>query len=362
MSISHKVLKYTYKFSVDPKPSYLQKIAYHLINSGILEQRGGNDKKIERGNLKSLLDYLEDIINVKNQKTERKYFVILYGPPASGKTVARKIACHLINSTFNERDQNGTNMNDEEIFNTFIDTGVDELTYDVISTIDENPDKKTVEEVLQDRLKNIIPDNIEDVDYKKRIVRDHIDELVNESFKIYRRDRADNVSELLYYLSVFLDMNIFFETASGSADYIDKVLENLGYYNYIPVTIYPFIKDVNILYNRSIERGLKEGRFIKCGGDYGITNNMKVSLEQYPKLKEIIRSKDEYIIYMYNAEFPSDIFDQINKYKFEELSNYLLESYQAEIVNEDVYKNRKILHQIHNDFDKRILMNTECDE
>ena len=55
------------------------------------------DKKFNYEDLSSVLDYAKNRYEcTENKKTDKKYFVILYGPPASGKTIARKLACTYI--------------------------------------------------------------------------------------------------------------------------------------------------------------------------------------------------------------------------------------------------------------------------
>ena len=381
MTIDYKIAKYAYKFGQSQKPSYLHKIAHHLMGGsggpgkpGRTNNQSGGDgttsRNIKRQDLDSLLDYLKSVTTGSKHKTKRKYFVILYGPPASGKTVARKIACDLIYEKYDE-------FHPKELYETFIDTGVDEITYRVISTKNDvgetantaataasisdragKLEERTVEDALKDNAREIIGDG-DDVQ-RERIAREKIDELVRTSFEIYRHDRADNISELLYYLSVFLGMNIFFETASGSVDYIDGILKNLGYYDYIPIVVYPFIRDVNILYDRSIKRGLKEGRFLKCGSDYGISAHMTNSLEGYDTLKEIIRTKDEYIICMYDAEFDSQEYERLNDYYFDSMADHILETEYAKIESVDILKHRIIEHSVHQDFKNKTKLNTEC--
>lgn len=348
MSHIEKVEKYCNKFAREQKIIYLHKIAYHLLNeSHKMNQTGGG---IRKGNLDSLLNYLRGVIDDKARKTKRKYFVILYGPPASGKTVARKVACNIINMYFDE-----TELSPQDIYKTFVDTGVDEITYNVVSTM-ENNNNRTVQDVL-------IENNNDILGQEKTVgnARNKIKELVASSSKIYRNDRADSVSELMYFLSVFLEMNVFFETASGSAKYIDNILSNLRYYGYIPIVIYPFVNDINILYQRSLQRGLKEGRYLHCDTKYGIQNNMKLSLENYPELKKILELKDiEYAIYMYDANFSSDIYQQLNNYVFNELDKKTLERIISVIQEENIFKKRYIIRETHKDFNEIVQLNTEC--
>jgi hypothetical protein len=67
--------------------------------------------------------------------------VILYGPPASGKTFARKLACKEIKNTF------GETLSEDEIFNSFIDTGIDEITADIIIKKNGTVNDKIIKEI-----------------------------------------------------------------------------------------------------------------------------------------------------------------------------------------------------------------------
>jgi hypothetical protein len=222
------------------------------------------------------------------KQTINKYIVILFGPPASGKTLARKIACYKIKKIFKEE------LGCEEIFNSFIDTGVDEITY---KSIPKNSDKN-ISELLIENMKKLLEkrDNLDE----KTFIKKNINEFVTSSFKIYSENRADIISELLLYFSLYLNKNIFFETSSGEPIYLENLIKIFDYFNYIPILIYPYITNVEILFDRSICRGIKEGRFLELNF---LSKSVISNLKNYKKIKKILIDKNNFIIYQYNSSF-----------------------------------------------------------
>tara|TARA_B110000908_G_C9996831_1_gene332322 strand:+ start:164 stop:520 length:357 start_codon:yes stop_codon:yes gene_type:complete len=80
---------------------------------------------INYGNIDSLFEFIRNKTGVPDTKTEKRYCVILYGVPGAGKTIARKIACSIIKNEYKE------NMSLKNIHKSFIDTGVDDIIYDI---------------------------------------------------------------------------------------------------------------------------------------------------------------------------------------------------------------------------------------
>ena len=111
----------------------------------------------------------------------------IYGPPASGKTYARQIVEIYINTIFNEKMDN--------IAPSFIDSNVDNLTYEMI----DKKYSKNIRSLLIDNLENTIKYNLE----QKKVI---IDDIVKSSFDIYKvcRRKADALSELLPFFPRFL--------------------------------------------------------------------------------------------------------------------------------------------------------------
>jgi hypothetical protein len=332
----HKFNKYTEKLKLRQKGIYLNKILDYYFK---MSHNKGNSQYggLKLNNFDSLLDFLKESYAKAPTTTTKKYFVILYGPPASGKTIARKIACHKIKELF------GENMSMEKIYESFIDTGIDEIAYEV-----EKDDKK-----LKDRLIINLNSIVPDAKNNMRTVTEKINELADSSFRLYRENRPDYLSELLYYFAVFLGKNIFFETSTGDPVYINNVAKSLGYYGYTPIFIYPFINDVNILYKRSIERGLKEGRFLKCS-NYGLVEQMTGCLKNYSVNVENISKFKNYLIFQYDANMNNDIFFEMNRFEFNNLPSLQLEvKYNIDDLNAEYHKKTE-------NYNSKVIINTNC--
>ena len=99
--------------------------------------------------IESILNYINQHVNCAMNTTKNKYFVICYGPPASGKSIARKIACNLIKNIYNDETDIST------IIASFIDTGVDDI---IASTITQG--SKPLKEILQKNIRDVIGDSV----------------------------------------------------------------------------------------------------------------------------------------------------------------------------------------------------------
>lgn len=247
----------------------------------------------------------------------------MYGPPASGKTPARNIACDKIREIFRE---SGTI---KDIFESFVDTSIDDIVY---QTKHKNSNEKmlnvfkklyetNIQKILSEQKEVVVSDgnyaNKENIGLVK-LLKQNIKTFADATYKEYTDSRNDSVSELLYYFAIFMNKNIFFEVASGNiGGYINKIISSMAYYNYIPVIIYPVVYNVNTLFDRSVERGMKEGRFILCDTGYGISAKMRLSLIDFPALKKfIIDTNKEYLSIQYKADMSKDDYDKIVKCKF----------------------------------------------
>ncbi len=301
---------------------------------------GGSDCKsnitINPDDFSSFLKYIENKYNCqgKNKITKNKYLVILYGPSSSGKSLARKIATNIIKTSFNET------INEKELYDTFMDTGVDELTYD--KEFVDNNKSITVLEKLKKVFENYIKDNNIKLtnNNKYDIIHNNIDKLIEQSinpiYMKHRKDKMDNLSELLLFLASFLNKNIFFEVATANIDYIYKILAFLDWYNYIPILIYPFTYETNLLYKRSIDRGIKEGRFLKCSGIYSLEWQIEKNINIFNKflLKEFPNKYKTCILYRYNTDLNNNDYQSINNFIFNNLNNYKLSEYKK--INSDI--------------------------
>ena len=143
--------------------------------------------------------------------------------------------------------------------------------------------------------------------------------IADDTFKIYKDNRADSISETIKKMAEFLEKNIFFEIASGKSEYIKKIITDTIYYNYIPIIIYPFIDDINIIYNRSIDRGISEGRFLK---KEFLINSIEDNKNNFIVLKNMIVNGDfgkKALIMKYDSDFEIVVKEQFQLYNFTEL-------------------------------------------
>lgn len=335
--MSYKLDKYFYKFLSEPSEKYINKITYclskHGVNMDNNVQLGGN---LKMGDLDSLFTYIRAHVKPVVERTKRKYCVILYGPPASGKSFARKLAVSYINKHYENE------LKPDTIAKTFIDTEVD----GIVNDIDING--TSVKEKMLEKTQNIInpfPEIImnEGIDKKTKInlAKDRIDELVKETGSIYfdNRNNGDKVSELFFYIASFLNYNLFIEIARPQEKYIKETIFNFcKFYNYIPVIIYPFIQNINTICERMYERGITEGRFIHCRNNkFNIESIMNADLAFYDKLKQMTDEyNDNYMCLMYNADIPRDLYAHIkNTYDISYFTPYVLEFHKKE---KDTYK------------------------
>ncbi|AAV51130.1 hypothetical protein [Acanthamoeba castellanii mimivirus] len=339
--MEYKLNKYIHKINTDPKSIYLNKIAKYY-DSSIPIQVGG----LRLNDFDSLVKFLKQAYDKAPTETSNKYLVILYGPPASGKSISRYIASYWIQELFKETESI------ENIYKSFIDTGIDEITYDI-----ETPTGKRIIDLLKENIDNKLGNDKSIENAKKNISL-----LASSSWDIYRTNRPDYVSELLYYFAIFLNKNIFLETTGSSIPYLERIINLLSFYGYIPIVVYPFINDVSILYNRSIQRGLKEGRFLRCDTSFGLASQMQISLANYPKIKNIVSQYKNYLIYQYNSNFSNEITKNIYSFNFSSLGDYMLEfKCKIETIDDKITQNN-IIDITSNNYDKALNLNLNCGE
>jgi hypothetical protein len=96
-----------------------------------------------------------------------------------------------------------------------------------------------------------------------------LNDLAATSFQIYKTNRKDSLSELLYYFAISINKNIFMELASPQAEYLDKILALITFYDYIPIFIYPFVSKSSVLCDRAIKRGFPKQKNAKQFFDLG---------------------------------------------------------------------------------------------
>lgn len=272
-------------------------------------------------NNNSLFDALKKIDAKQFVRTKNKYAVVLYGSPASGKRIAKKIACKIICENFEPNNL----MNVENIFESFVDTEVDSIIYNM-----NDRNNVQIKDKMMNAYKEIIKNktgidvNNCELNELKSIIKDNINEIVNVTSNIYMENKkqADAMSDLIRSYSVVNSRNIFFEISSAHIEYIKIVLDGLRYYDYIPIIVYPFISNPHILYNRSIERGIKEGRFFTLTGDeQSLDKKIKPLLDNYQNLKNIVANYAKYAILQYNSNIPVDVYRKFDEFNFKDNIN-----------------------------------------
>lgn len=337
---------------IDYKEKYLKyKIKYTDLKNkqNIYNLLGGLcqlDKKFNYADLSSVLDYAKNRYEcTDNKRTNKKYFVILYGPPASGKTIARKLACTYIKKYFNE------SLPTEDIYKSFIDTGVDELVYDAYYN-EESP-KKSIKDKLKHTIDTYFQENKVPEVSRLQHIKTNIDgELKEKVLKInngiynkYRsKNNIDDLSALLGIIGTYTNHNVFFEIASPYIDYINKLIQTIYWNNYNIVFIYPYTDNIDLLIERNYARGLLEGRLMKddfiqmkkttCVDAYMkmVKKSYTDSIEEYESQKGSKTMYDMYkniMILRYNTELSTEIYSKINNYTLnlesEEFKPYIYE-------------------------------------
>ncbi|AGC02342.1 hypothetical protein H012_gp107 [Acanthamoeba polyphaga moumouvirus] len=151
------------------------------------------------------------------------------------------------------------------------------------------------------------------------------------------------------------------ETTGSGTEYLNRIIDMLSYYEYIPILIYPFINDVKIIYDRSIQRGLIEGRFLRCDTPFGLASQMSTSLSNYPKIREILDKYNNYLVYQYDSNFPFDVVEQLKNFNFSNLNNYSLQlKYRTQEKNSNGNIVTNTIDTISRDYGKLTTLSLEC--
>ena len=308
------------------------------------------DKKFNYEDLSSVLDYAKNRYEcTENKKTDKKYFVILYGPPASGKTIARKLACTYIKKYFDEK------IKIEDIYKSFIDTGIDDIVHDAYYN-EESPqvsvkDKmiKTMEAYFSKQQNPSIPkeERLNHIKASTDASSNFINEVMIVNSKTYFDYRGgkniDDLSALLGIIATYTNHNVFFEIASPSIEYINKLIQTIYWNKYNIVFIYPYTDNIDLLIERSYTRGLLEGRFINgefiktrataCFNSYNTLVKKSITEVKDDETKKGIQTMYDMhkniMILRYNTELSTEIDSKINNYTLnlesEEFKPYIYE-------------------------------------
>jgi len=313
---------------------------YNLLG-GVCEP----DKKFSYDDMSSVLDYAKNRYEcTENKKTDKKYFVILYGPPASGKTISRKVACAYIKKHFSE------SLPIEDIYKSFIDTQIDDIVYDAYYKEEmplsvKNKLKKTIDTFFEQqniqsdkRLDFLKSKTIDTLESKPNDTLEFI-EKNNEIYKKYRFDKnIDDLSALLGTIATYTNHNVFFETASGRIDYINNLIKTIYYKNYNIVFIYPYTDNIDLLVDRNYSRALNEGRiltqdYIKFKKEECYTayqSNVIADNE-----KSMINKHKTIMILRYDTNLEKDLYDNLNSF-------IINDDFEKKILDFQIRKNQEI--------------------
>jgi hypothetical protein len=261
-----------------------------------------------------------------------KYFVICYGPPASGKSISRKIACNVIKQHFNnylpELYKNAENIN--ELMKTFVDTSVDDIIYNINTKekIDGSSSKvKTVKDILIENINTVF--KLKDIndfeDFEKKLstadklellkvpnTEEKFKEQVSLNQKVYfnYKEIADDVSLLLGAFAILRKKNVFFEIASPAIEYINDLISVLYKWKYNIIFIYPYTTNIDLLCRRSINRGCVEGRVVPRGEIEWKTSGSVVryydSVINKGNPNSMINKLENFYVLRYNAQMELD--------------------------------------------------------
>ncbi len=219
-----------------------------------------------------------------------KFFVICYGPPASGKSLSRKIACNIIKQHFSDViPESFRSSNVDEMMKTFVDTSVDDIIYNINTKekVDITSDRvKTVKDILIGNISKVFKNDIRFTkvadfeDFEKILstkdklellqnseISEQFKEQVTVNQKLYfnYKDIADDISLLLGAFAILRKKNVFFEIASPAVEYMNDLISVLYKWKYNIIFIYPYTTNIDLLCQRSINRGCAEGRVVPRG-------------------------------------------------------------------------------------------------
>jgi hypothetical protein len=249
--------------------------------------------------IESILNYIRQHIHCAPSNTRNKYFVICYGPPASGKSIARKIACNLIKNIYMDGEDIST------ILSSFIDTGIDDI---IASTITRN--SIPLKDLLKQNIKHLISGDIEglrDEELHRKLEPHKILLESNQEIYFNVKKQVDEMSLLLGVFASLLGKNVFFEISRPNITYIKNLIDTVYQWKYKILFIYPYTTNYELLCYRSNRRGLTEGRIVPCEQIKKDIIDCKKEYDTKVKNDLLTNYKDICILH-YNAELtPLDL-------------------------------------------------------
>jgi hypothetical protein len=85
---------------------------------------------------------------------------------------------------------------------------------------------------------------------------------LNQNIYFNYKEIADDISLLLGAFAILRKKNVFFEIASPAIEYINDLISVLYKWKYNIIFIYPYTTNIDLLCNRSVNRGCVEGRLV----------------------------------------------------------------------------------------------------
>lgn len=315
-----KIHKYTYKYINNPKQIYINKLNFY----------GGQRYNVD--NFNSIMEYVREKLSstIANKKTKdtyapntEKHLIMLYGPPASGKTKAKEIILNKLNIA-----------NDN-----YIDINLD----DIIG------DDKTYITTISDLKRRASDPNT-------GISQDIKDEATDIYFSI--RNKANIVFELLLFITRLYNISLVVEVTGGTYCSMIWWYNILSFYKskeYKITLIYPVISNSTTIINRAEGRAKEIFRFVS-------SNSIEKSIENAKKnIKTIIEDKDKNnifdSIYIYYNDNELLFNTPVKNNKFNQLFNdniiYIKEYGE---INPEI--NNTFMKEINDDIDKVFINNT----
>ena len=221
-----------------PKPKYIKELKRFYINKSKMYGCGdGDEDTFDGDDFDSIMKYILYKLNDKikmGQGTlaseKEKHLIMLYGPPASGKSIAKKIMLSKLK------------IGDTD----YIDINLDDI-------IGNDRKYKLELEALKKEHGNISAEPSDDI--QKRAT--------NLYFSI--RKKANLVFELLVFITRLYDISLVVEVTGGtycSMVWWDNILRFFKTKKYTISLIYPVVTDVKKIVSRADERGKELFRFV----------------------------------------------------------------------------------------------------
>lgn len=228
---------------------------------GKINQIGGYDHT----NSNDMIKYLNCLINgeqCEDTKIEKKksfdkpYLLILYGPPASGKTKARDLMINHLN-----------------LSNNHIQIDVDKFVYDTDQW------KEFISKINKEKITGL---QISEIDQNDKV------KLIQSEYKNIR-SKTSNMIHILMGIALMYNYNVTIEMSGRGLDwYMTHIIDEFIHSKYDIYLVYPYTNNLDILYQRAMKRAEKEYRYVNKNF---IDEASKAAKENFNK---IIDQKDKF--------------------------------------------------------------------